>query len=113
MCYPDKYESSSELYINKKPVPAFLPGQEINFLRCHPAWRVAPTHTYVMPLSAKIRCPIYVGSFRLRYTVSQSVVLLYAVAKHFSDISPRPPKSIQPYIIRRALTIRGSLGDKR
>ena len=76
-------------------------------LRCHPAWRIAPSLRVLTYADL-----IYVGSFRLTYSASQSVELLYAVAQRYSHISVRPQKSIQPYIIRRDLTIRSSLHDK-
>ena len=73
---------NNKLFANKKPVPAFLPGQDTYFLRCHLAWRFhARSHVLTY---ADLH---HVGSIRLTYSVSQSVKLLYAMAKHFSDIS--------------------------
>lgn len=76
---------------NKKPVPAFLPGQE-NSCGATLLDACASSHTYFHTL-----------------TVSRSVTrLTYSVF----DISARPPKSIQPDIICRDLTVRGSLRDE-
>ena len=69
----------------KKPIPAFLPGQDCSiFLRCHPAWCIsAPTYAYVSYADLD-----HGVSLRLPYSRRDSALFPVALGSPFGLVCP-------------------------